>query len=57
LPPRGAPPAGGAAASDPVGGTSLFDALEKELGLKLEMQKRAYPQRVIDHIEEKPTEN
>jgi len=54
---RGAPPAGGAVASDPVGGTSLFDALEKQLGLKLEMQKRPYPQLVIDHIEEKPTEN
>jgi uncharacterized protein (TIGR03435 family) len=53
---RGAPPAGGAA-SDPVGGTTLFDALEKQLGLKLEMQKRPYPQLVIDHIEEKPTEN
>jgi uncharacterized protein (TIGR03435 family) len=53
---RGAPPAGGAA-SDPVGGTSLFDALEKQVGLKLEMQKRPYPQLVIDHIEEKTTEN
>ena len=53
---RGAPPVGGAA-SDPVGGTTLFDALEKQLGLKLEMQKRPYPQLVIDHIEEKPTEN
>jgi uncharacterized protein (TIGR03435 family) len=52
----GAPPAGGAA-SDPLGGTTLFDALEKQLGLKLEMQKRPYPQLVIDHIEEKLTEN
>jgi uncharacterized protein (TIGR03435 family) len=58
---RGAPPpgagAGAIAASDPVGGTSLFDAVEKQLGLKLEMQKRSYPVFVIDHIEEKPTEN
>jgi uncharacterized protein (TIGR03435 family) len=58
---RGAPPPGagadGPAASDPVGGTSLFDAVEKQLGLKLEMQKRPYPVFVIDHIEEKPTEN
>jgi uncharacterized protein (TIGR03435 family) len=60
---RGAPPAGGAggaaepAASDPVGGTSLFDAVEKQLGVKLEMQKRLYPVLVIDHIEEKPTDN
>jgi uncharacterized protein (TIGR03435 family) len=56
---RGAPPpgAGAVAASDPVGGTSLFDAVEKQLGLKLEIQKRSYPVFVIDHIEEKPTEN
>jgi uncharacterized protein (TIGR03435 family) len=47
----------GPAASDPVGGTSLFDAVEKQLGLKLEMQKRSYPGLVIDHIEEKPTDN
>jgi uncharacterized protein (TIGR03435 family) len=58
---RGANPFGGGggapAASDPVGGTSLFDAFEKQLGLKLEAQKRKYPVFVIDHIEEKPTEN
>jgi uncharacterized protein (TIGR03435 family) len=35
----------------------LFDAVEKQLGLKLEMRKRTYPVFVIDHIEEKPTEN
>jgi len=25
------------------GGLSLFDAIEKQLGLKLELQKRTYP--------------
>jgi uncharacterized protein (TIGR03435 family) len=52
-------PAAGAGveASDPVGGLSLFDAVEKQLGLKLETQKRSYPVFVIDHIEEKPTDN
>src|SRR5215831_7693522 len=50
-------PGGGANASDPVGGTSLFDAVDKQLGLKLEPQKRSYPIFVIDHIEEKPTDN
>jgi uncharacterized protein (TIGR03435 family) len=35
----------------------IFDAIEKDLGLKLEAQKRSYPVFVIDHIEEKPTEN
>lgn len=61
---RAAGPAGGAggaadvAASDPVGGgASLFDAVEKQLGLKLEARKRTHPVFVIDHIEEKPTEN
>jgi uncharacterized protein (TIGR03435 family) len=55
--PFGATAGGGAGASDPVGGTSLFDAVEKQLGLKLEAQKRTYPVFVIDHIEEKPTDN
>jgi uncharacterized protein (TIGR03435 family) len=48
---------GGPTASDPVGGTSLFEAFEKQLGLKLEAQKRQYLVFVIDHIEERPTEN
>jgi uncharacterized protein (TIGR03435 family) len=43
--------------SDPVGGISLFDAVEKQLGLKLEVHKRPEPVFVIDHIEEKPTDN
>ena len=55
--PPGATPAADAVAADPGGGTSLFDAVEKQLGLKLESQKRPYPVFVIDHIEEKPTEN
>jgi uncharacterized protein (TIGR03435 family) len=44
-------------ASDPEGGLSFFDALTKQLGLKLEMRKRRVPVVVIDHIEEKPTGN
>jgi uncharacterized protein (TIGR03435 family) len=58
---RGTPPGGlpadAGVASDPVGGTSFFDAVQKQLGLKLEAQKRPYPVLVIDHIEEKPTDN
>jgi uncharacterized protein (TIGR03435 family) len=56
---RGAPPPGvtDPGASDPVGGTSLMDAVEKQLGLKLEMQKRLHPVLVIDHMEQKPTDN
>jgi len=44
-------------AADPSGGLSLPDAIYKQLGLKLEKQKRPVPMLVIDHIEEKPTEN
>jgi uncharacterized protein (TIGR03435 family) len=53
------PPGGGgmATASDPVGGVTIFEAMEKQLGLKLEMRKRPVPVYVIDHLEQKPTEN
>jgi uncharacterized protein (TIGR03435 family) len=51
--PAGAP----AAAADPGGGLSLFDAVEKQLGVKLEMHKRPMPVLVIDHIDEKPADN
>jgi uncharacterized protein (TIGR03435 family) len=44
-------------ASDPSGAYTVFEAVEKELGLKLQTQKRPMPVIVIDHIEQKPTEN
>jgi len=44
-------------ASDATGAVSVFDAMEKQLGLKLELQKRTTPVLVIDHIERKPIEN
>ena len=44
-------------ASDPNGALSIFDAISKQLGLKLEQRKRPVPVLVIDHIEEKPTAN
>jgi uncharacterized protein (TIGR03435 family) len=44
-------------ATDPDGGFTIFEAVEKQLGLRLEMQKRPEPAIVIDHLEEKPTEN
>ena len=52
----GAPGVAGAAL-DPSGGLSLFDAVNKQLGLKLEMRKRSMPVLVIEQIEEKPTDN
>jgi uncharacterized protein (TIGR03435 family) len=44
-------------ASDPTGAVSFTDAIEKQLGLKLEMRKRPEPVLVLDRIEEKPTDN
>jgi uncharacterized protein (TIGR03435 family) len=44
-------------ASDPVGGISLLDAIKKQLGLKFAVEKRPQPVFVIDHIEQKPTDN
>jgi uncharacterized protein (TIGR03435 family) len=54
----GAPPLPGTSASaDPNGAISLPDAMEKQLGLKLEPVKRQLAVVVIDHIEQKPTDN
>jgi uncharacterized protein (TIGR03435 family) len=53
-PPPG--PGNGAApeAADPSTALSLFEAVERQLGMKLEMHKRPFPTLVIDHVEEKP---
>jgi uncharacterized protein (TIGR03435 family) len=50
-------PPPGSAAADPNGAISLPDAMEKQLGLKLEAVKRQVPVLIIDHIEQKPTDN
>jgi uncharacterized protein (TIGR03435 family) len=44
-------------ASDPTDGVSIFDAVEKQLGLKLVKQKRPAIVFVVDHIEQTPSEN
>ena len=36
---------------------SLPDAVSRQLGLRLELEKRPAPVLVIDHVEQKPTEN
>jgi uncharacterized protein (TIGR03435 family) len=56
---RNPAPQGGVSAEAPApnGGISLAEAISKQLGLKLEMRRRMLPVLVIDHIEEKPTEN
>ena len=43
-------------ASVPNGALSIFEAVEK-LGLKLEIEKRPVQVLVIDHVEQKPTDN
>lgn len=47
----------GSQAAEPTGGYTIFEAMEKQLGLKLEKQKKNMPVVAIDHIEQKPTEN
>ncbi len=47
------PPAGTAADLTEI---SFFEAVERELGLKLVKQTRMYPVIVVDHVEEKPVE-
>ena len=49
-------PAGAVAEATTPNGISVFDAVEKELGLKLVKQKRSIPVIVIDHVDEKPIE-
>jgi len=44
-------------AADPNGAVSLFEAVRRELGLKLEKEQRPVPVLVIDHIDESPTPN
>ena len=53
----GGPTVGAAEASDPSGVLSFMDAVEKQLGLKLEKHKRPVRIMIIDHIEPKATEN
>lgn len=53
----GAPAGGALAASDPNGAISLPEAIDKQLGLKLEMQKRPVPVLVIDQVEQRPVDN
>jgi len=45
------------ASQQPTGAISIFDALERQLGLELEARKRLMPVVVVDHLEEKPTDN
>jgi uncharacterized protein (TIGR03435 family) len=54
---RGELEKGGDPTLEAISRISLFVAIERELGLKLQTQKRPARMLVIDHIEQKPTEN
>jgi uncharacterized protein (TIGR03435 family) len=44
-------------APDPSGSYAFADVLEKRIGLKLKVSKRAEPVFVIDHVDRRPVEN
>jgi uncharacterized protein (TIGR03435 family) len=44
-------------ASDPGGAMTLAQAIERQLGLKIQMRKRAVPVAVVEAFDEKPTDN
>jgi uncharacterized protein (TIGR03435 family) len=47
----------GEATAGPVEGLAIDDAVRKELGVRLEKQQLPLPFLILDHIDEKPTEN
>jgi uncharacterized protein (TIGR03435 family) len=52
-----APKAASDDVADPSGAVTLPEAIDKQLGLKLEQKKRMVQVLVIDHVEAKPTDN
>jgi uncharacterized protein (TIGR03435 family) len=48
------PSAGAPADTSDANGITAFEAVERELGLKLVKQKRSIPVIVVDHVDEKP---
>ncbi|CAN5518295.1 hypothetical protein BH10ACI4_BH10ACI4_01360 [soil metagenome] len=43
--------------SDPNGAVTLYEAMDKQLGIKMVKEKRPVPVLIVDHIEETPTAN
>ena len=52
-----APTAGATGVASDPGGITVFEAIDRQLGLKVETQKRPMPVVVIDHVNQVPTEN
>ena len=57
LPGRVFDPNGATGATDPNGSLPLPDALQRQLGLKLDLEKRPLPVLVVDQVQDKPAEN
>lgn len=55
--PGQSPQPGSEAASSPNGAISLPEAVSRQMGLKLELKKRPMQVLILDHMDEKPTEN
>jgi uncharacterized protein (TIGR03435 family) len=47
----------GPGAIDPNGGLTIVEALDKQLGLKLKLQRHPMPVLVVDSVAQKPTDN
>jgi uncharacterized protein (TIGR03435 family) len=48
---------GDASTGDPTGDLTIFAAVDKQLGLRLTLQKHPMPVILIDRVERTPTEN
>jgi uncharacterized protein (TIGR03435 family) len=53
----GLPAGGSVTAAAPNGGLTIFEAVDKQLGLKLSAEKHSMPIVVIDHVDRTPTDN
>ena len=47
----------GTSTIDDPDGLTIFDAVQEQLGLKIEKKKGPVQMLVVDHVEKKPTEN
>ena len=52
-----APEVGGPVASERPNGMTVFEAVDRQLGLKLALQKHSMQVIVIDQVNRKPSEN
>jgi uncharacterized protein (TIGR03435 family) len=50
-------PVGGIAVDAPTGGLTIFQAIDKQLGLKLSVEKHSMSIVVIDHVDRTPSDN